>query len=118
MSVKSFNMANKEFGESSTVAEFDNRILKLKAKDKVCLFTDIGNCHKVNVDSIADGRWKENGERVNRCVPALGENEKPVFAVNSEVPQGDVYFFTLKGMVKRQAGASTRCSRAVIRQRS
>lgn len=101
MSVKSFNMANKEFGESSTVAEFDNRILKLKAKDKVCLFTDIGNCHKVNVDSIADGRWKENGERVNRCVPALGENEKPVFAVNSEVPQGDVYFFTLKGMVKK-----------------
>ncbi len=98
---KNFSMANREFGETSTVGEIYNQIVNVKADKKLSLFTNFGYCYKVGVEDIPDGKWKGNGLPLKDIIKEFAPGEKVVYAMPGDAPQGDVYFFTKQGMVKR-----------------
>ena len=98
---KSFNMSTREFGESSTIDEVCNQIVTLKSDKKLMLFTNLGNCYKISVEDIRDSRWRENGGALKDIIKDFEQNEKVIYALPGDIPQGDVYFYTKAGMIKR-----------------
>jgi len=106
MLVKNFNMAQRDFTDSTTRNEIHSHIIKMASNERLWLFTNMGNCYKVDTDSIPDGKWKEKGAQLKKAVPEALANEKVVYfkAVLDALPTtGNVYFYTKEGMVKKSA---------------
>lgn len=105
MLVKNFSMATKDFTESSTRNEICSSIVKTKSNEIVYCFTDLGNCYKVDVESIPDGKWREKGAPLKTVAPDAGKNEKIVYMMPyaDTLPKGNILFYTADGMVKRSA---------------
>lgn len=98
---KNFSMATREFGESSSLNEVCSQIVLLKSDKKISLFTNFGNCYKLGAEDINDGKWREKGTPLKDLIKGYAEGEKVVFALPGDVPDGEVYFFTKQGMIKR-----------------
>lgn len=98
---KNFSMATKEFGENSSLYEVCSQIITLKSDKKLSLFTNLGNCYKLGAEDIVDGKWREKGVLIKDIIKGYGENERVIYAHPGDVPQGEVYFYTKEGMVKK-----------------
>jgi len=108
MTPKSFNMATKEFSESSLKAEMCHQIIKMMSNQRLHCFTNLGNCYKIDSDNISEGKWKETKSvPIKKTIPALLEGESIVYIIpfgepiNESLPQGEILFYTKKGMVKK-----------------
>lgn len=105
MLVKNFTMATKDYTDTSTLNEFCSSIVRAKSIDRVYAFTNLGNCYKLDVDSIPDGKWREKGSPLKKVFPDSLEGERIVFmqAVSDGegLPKGNILFYTKGGMVKR-----------------
>ncbi len=97
---KNFTMATKDFGENSSLNEVCSQIVNLRADKKLSLFTNLGNCYKIGAEDIIDGKWREKGAPLKDLIKGYGENERVIYALPGDVPEGNVYFFTKQGMVK------------------
>ncbi|MBR2967195.1 MAG: DNA topoisomerase 4 subunit A, partial [Clostridia bacterium] len=98
---KNFSMATKEFGENSSLNEVCRQIVTLKSDKKLSLFTNLGNCYKLSAEEIIDGKWREKGAQLKDIIKEFAHNEKVIYAHPGDVPQGEVYFYTKDGMVKK-----------------
>ncbi len=98
---KNYNMATREFGESSTLNEVCRHLVCLKSDKKLSLFTNYGNCYKLSAEDIPDGKWREKGLALKDIIKEYVAGEKVVYALAGDAPQGDVYFFTKYGMIKK-----------------
>ncbi|MBE5730966.1 MAG: DNA topoisomerase 4 subunit A [Clostridiales bacterium] len=101
MLVKNYNMATKDYGENSSLYEVCSHLVLLKAEKKLCLFTNLGNCYKLTADDIPMGKWREKGDTLSSCIKGFGEKERVIYVLNGDLPEGDVFFFTKCGMVKK-----------------
>ncbi|MCI9032435.1 MAG: DNA topoisomerase 4 subunit A [Clostridia bacterium] len=105
MLVRNFSMATKDFTDSSTGSEICPIIVKTKSDETLYCFTNLGNCYKLDVDSLPDGKWREKGAPVGKVVKDAIKGEKIVYAVPlmDTLPKGNLLFYTRDGMVKRSA---------------
>jgi len=105
MLVKNFNMASKEFAESTTRSEICSHIVKISSNERLWCFTNMGNCYKLDTDTIPDGRWKDKGQPLKKLVSEVHTDEKIVYFRNilDTVPSGNLIFFTKEGMIKKSA---------------
>ncbi len=103
MLVKNFTMATKDFTDTSTLNEICSSIVKAKSTDRVFVFTNLGNCYKVDVESIPDGKWREKGAPLKAIVADATENEFPLYVrlVEEKLPKGSLLFYTKNGLVKK-----------------
>ena len=103
MLVRNFTMATKDFTDSSTGSEICPIILKTKSDETLLCFTNLGNCYKVDVENIPDGKWREKGSQLKSVIPDIQKNERIVYAapVMDTLPKGNLLFYTRDGMVKR-----------------
>ncbi|MCL2796580.1 MAG: DNA topoisomerase 4 subunit A [Firmicutes bacterium] len=103
MPVKNFGLAQKDFSDNSTRNEICSHIIKMSSKDRLWCFTNLGNCYKLDADSIPDGKWKEKGLPLSKIMPEAGENETVVYwrSVEEALPKGNLLFYTREGMVKK-----------------
>ncbi len=106
MLVKNFSMATKDFTDSSTRNEICSSIVKTRSNEVVYCFTDMGNCYKVDVESIPDGKWREKGAPLKSVAPDATKTERIVYmtaVADDGLPKGNLLFYTCDGMVKRSA---------------
>ncbi len=103
MPIKSFNLATKDFTDNSSRNEICSQLLAAKTNERLYCFTNLGNCYKLDVDAVPDGKWREKGEVMNKLVPAFAENERIVYVKNiaEAFPKGNLMFYTKEGMVKK-----------------
>ena len=103
MYVKNFTMATKDFTENSTRNEICSCIVKANSLERVYCFTNLGNCYKLDTESIPDGKWREKGVPLKKVVPEALDDERIVFmqTVGDVLPKGNLLFYTRTGMVKR-----------------
>ncbi len=103
MLVKNFTMATKDFTENSTRNEICRCIVKANSLERIYCFTNLGNCYKLDADSIPDGKWREKGAPLKKVVPDALDGERIVFmqTVDDTLPKGNMLFYTRAGMVKR-----------------
>ena len=103
MFVKNFTMATKDFTENSTRNEICSAIVKANSLERVYCFTNLGNCYKIDTESIPEGKWREKGAPLKKVVPDSLDGERIVFmqTVEDALPKGNLLFYTRSGMVKR-----------------
>lgn len=104
MAVKNFTMATRDFGDTSKLNEISSSIIKCPAEvDRILCFTNLGNCYKIDVEEIHEGKWKERGASFRTVVPNAKENEKILYMMplTEKMPKGNVLFYTKQGMVKK-----------------
>ena len=103
MFVKNFTMATKDFTENSTRNEICPCIVKANSLERVYCFTNLGNCYKLDAESIPEGKWREKGAPLKKVVADALDNERIVFmqTVDDALPSGNLLFYTRAGMVKR-----------------
>lgn len=105
MLVKNFTMATKDFTDNSTLNEVCSNIVKAKSTERIYCFTNLGNCYKIDTESIPDGKWREKGAELKSIVADAVDGEYPVYmrAIEEKLPRGNLLFYTKLGMIKRSA---------------
>ncbi len=103
MMVKNFSMATKDFTDNSTKKEICSSIVRTDTDHRLYCFTNKGNCYKVDVDSIPDGKWRDVGAPLSKVFAGALEDERVLYALNIEdaLPSGSLLFYTRSGMVKK-----------------
>lgn len=95
-----FNSANKEPKKLNDVYLC---VMNTMTDKKLCAITDKGYLHKFDIDK-AECRLKDNGSKVSDFISDSEDDEKPIaFFEYEPLPDGELIFFTEKGMVKRTA---------------
>ncbi len=106
MSEKAFDKANRAMTDSSSTLDFHPLVCRAKAGEQVYLFTNLGNCYRVDVESVPEAKWRERGAAVREVVKEISKQETVVFlhAFGEQVDeQQKLVFFTENGMVKISA---------------
>lgn len=100
--IKSYNLANKEFGENSKLSEIPVISLQVLQNKNIYLFTNLGNCHKVAVKNVPISKFKDKGTNINSLVKNYADNEKVVamFDFDENNKEDDLVFVTKQGMIK------------------
>ncbi|MCL2061206.1 MAG: DNA topoisomerase 4 subunit A [Firmicutes bacterium] len=103
MLVKNFNMAQKDFSDNSTRNEICSIITRMSSVERLWCFTNLGNCFKLDADSIPDGKWREKGAPLNKVISEAVEGEYVVYfkSLVDALPKGNLLFYTREGMVKK-----------------
>ncbi len=100
VSMKNFSKSQRTLTDNSTLFDVHTQILPVKATDTVLIFTDRGNCVKVQVDKLPECKWREKGITLKNIDKEIDLMETPVSVLKAE-GEGEVVFFTQGGMVKR-----------------
>ncbi len=105
MLTKTFAMSTRDFTDNSTLNEVCSSIVKAATGDRVYCFTNLGNCYKIDVEAIPDGKWREKGEPLNAIVADAVEGEYPLYmrTIGEKLPKGNLLFYTRLGLVKKSA---------------
>ena len=105
MNNRSFGQATREFTDNSSKKEICTSIIKTDTEHRLYCFTNLGNCYKVDIDSIPEGKWRDVGQPLNKVFKDALENEKVVYMlpVEENLPKGNLLFYTAHGMVKKSA---------------
>ncbi len=100
VNMKNYSKSSKNIGDGSTLFDIHTTLLQVKATDTVLVFTDRGNCIKTTVDKLPECKWREKGVTLKQLDKSIDIMETPVAVVKVE-GDGEIVFFTQKGMVKR-----------------
>ncbi|MBQ5802090.1 MAG: hypothetical protein IIW27_03570, partial [Clostridia bacterium] len=103
---RQYNNAKKIITDSSSLSEVFTQAVRAQSGDTVLAFTNLGNCYKIEVDSLPDAKYKEKGTAFKALVkPEGGEKAVALFAVGDKMPRGNLLFFTRLGQVKASTWA-------------
>jgi DNA gyrase subunit A len=74
-----------------------------KSDGVVMLFTNLGNCVKLDLNEVDNGDFKSSGIKLSSIYGDAESGEIPVkvFDITNGLPEGDILFFTAQGTVKR-----------------
>lgn len=100
VSTKNYAKSQKVLTENSTLFDIHTSVLEVKPSDTVLIFTDRGNCIKMQVDKIPECKWKDKGVSLKNLDKAADIMETPVSVLKVE-GSGEIVMFTKQGMVKR-----------------
>lgn len=96
---KNYNLATKELGANATLNEVPKFISQTNTNGILYLFTNLGNCHRINVCDIEIGKYKDKGFLISNFVKAYLKEEQVVSML--ELNDDDKLIFTTEqGLVK------------------
>lgn len=98
---KNYSLAQKDFNEKLTENEIYSFLLKTQTNKKLCLFTNKGNCFRLNVKDIISAKWREKGVYLKHLLKGFLDDEKVLFVNDGEEQQGELVFVTKQGMIKK-----------------
>lgn len=102
VSTKNYSKSQRMLTENSTLFDIHTSILEVKPTDTVLIFTDRGNCIKMQVDKIPECKWKDKGVSLKNLDKAADIMETSVAVLKVE-DGGEIVMFTKQGMVKRSS---------------
>lgn len=96
--------AKRKLAASTNVAHLHKQYVFCKADDDLFVFTNLGNCVKLNAKYAELSEFKSSGQKLEKLVEGVQKDEYPVKMFASSkgtVPEGQLLFFTTQGAVKR-----------------
>ncbi|MCL2177761.1 MAG: DNA topoisomerase 4 subunit A [Firmicutes bacterium] len=104
---KNFNQSDKNLTEKSGLNEIVPLLVETQNNYILYVFTNYGNCYKIDVDMLPEGRWREKGNLFKSIAKDSLPGEFPVeiFPIGEFLPMGNLLMFTRQGMVKRSSWA-------------
>lgn len=103
---KNYNLAQKEITDSTTLNDVHKFLCPALTSQKILLFTNLGNCLKIQVGDIPDGKWRDKGALLSTLDKNALPNERIVgikLITDEEefMKNEEMVFFTKQGMVKK-----------------
>ena len=94
---------DKKVKENSSLSEFIEFKVRAKGKDLLLAFTNLGNCHRIDLANVPESRFREKGIKFTDFAPNALRNEKPVsfIAIDREKTDGALLFYTKDGLIKK-----------------
>ena len=90
---------------TSKLDEFSLPLISVRLEEGKSLlaFTNLGNCVRINLDALPEKRFKDKGVTLKTICPDAMQNEEiiKVFAVGETLPEGNLYFLSREGFVKK-----------------
>ncbi|MBQ9734953.1 MAG: DNA topoisomerase 4 subunit A [Clostridia bacterium] len=104
MTEKNFKMSDKKVKENSSPDDFIKIMARAKSNQTLLAFTNLGNCHKIDMEIAPECRYRDKGHKFSAVAKEVSRNEYPVafFAVDeNKLPDGHLLFFTKDGLIKK-----------------
>ncbi len=104
MTEKNFKMSDKSVKENANSDDFILFKTKARSNQTLLAFTNLGNCHKIDMEIAPECRYRDKGSKFTEVSKEAQRNEYPVafFAVDEgALPQGHLLFFTKDGLIKK-----------------
>ena len=104
MTEKNFKMSDKTVKDNSIAGDFIVVQTKAKSNQTLIVFTNLGNCCKIDMEIAPECRFRDKGYKFTEVCREAARNEYPVafFAVDEDkVPSGHLLFFTKDGLIKK-----------------
>jgi DNA gyrase subunit A len=100
---KNFNMSVKTISEKASLNEVVPILIETQNDNTLYCFTNLGNCYKVDADSLPECKWREKGIRLSKLIKGCVEGERiaAIFPIGDMLPRGHIMFYTKLGMVKK-----------------
>lgn len=99
---KNFLISSRGISSTTTLNEVHPIILKALSNDNLLLFTNLGNCYKVNLEDIEECRWKDKGTALSDLFLEYPKEEKVIsIFVVSAFPQGDLLCVLNDGTIRK-----------------
>ena len=102
IATKNYSMAQKEITDNSTLYDVHKILTKTKSNKKLLVFTNSGNCAKVDVSKIPEAKWRDKGVTLASIDTNIKASEEIVSVI--EIPENtsgqQVLFMTKDGQVK------------------
>ncbi len=99
---KAFAAANKSIDERSKKGAVMLQELHIMSDETALVFTDRGNCYKINPQDCAK-RFADNGYDVADLCKQAERGEVPVAISRADLEEGELLFITKQGMLKKTA---------------
>ncbi len=80
-------------------------VMEVKEGDSLCCFTNFGNCFRLTYGMFPDKKWREKGAKLQAISKDAVDKERVVSVIKVEKDNfdGELYFYTKSGMVKRSS---------------
>ena len=104
MTEKNYNAGIKKIKEYTGAIDFFNITAKVKSDQTLYAFTNLGNCVKIDLEIVAESKFREKGLKFSEVTKEVARNEKPIafFGVDeNNMPKGKLLFFTKDGLIKK-----------------
>lgn len=108
VSPKNYSMSVKTLTDTSTITDVHLQIENVSSAQTVLMFTNLGNCLKVNLDNIKECKWRDKGVSL-ASIDKNAASSEYVVKILIACKEGNMLFFTKQGMIK-----STLASECVV----
>ena len=102
--LKSYNLAQREFTTTSSLNDVYTTLCPALTSQTALAFTNLGNCVKINLNNLQEGKWREKGQSIQSFDKNFKSDEKIIEIKIIDNPefmeQEEIIFFTASGMVK------------------
>ncbi len=102
VSAKNYSMSQKNLNDNSTITDVHTQVYSFAGNETVLMFTNLGNCFKVQVDKLRDCKLREKGYTLSSIEKGAKVDEH-VIKILPVQKGGDLLFFTKGGMIKKSA---------------
>ncbi len=103
--LKNYNLAQREFTSTSSLNDVYVVLQNALSSQQALAFTNLGNCVKINLNNIQEGKWRDRGQTIQSFDKNFKSDEKIVdLRIIDDVDmmsKEEVIFFTKEGMVKK-----------------
>lgn len=94
--------AKKKIGANANLSALHVQAINCASDAGVWLFTDLGNCVKVNLENVEPQEYRSAGVKLESLADGVEKGERPVkIFAHADKQEGDLLFFTRGGVVKR-----------------
>lgn len=97
---KNYSMSQKSLSDNSTLTDVHSQVETFTANDNILMFTNLGNCLKIQVDKIKECKWRDKGIALS-SLDKSAKNDEFVISFMPIPKDGDLLFFTKLGMIKK-----------------
>ncbi len=101
VSPRQFLSADRE--EINNKNELCGHLLYTDKGDQTIIFSNLGNCYKLNTENIIESGWGDEGLALESICNLALPNERAIAAINlsEDILDKEIYIFTKNGMVKK-----------------
>lgn len=103
--IKNYALSQKEIAKSSQLTDVHTILFKTMSNQNLLLFTNQGNCIKINAGEIPEAKWRDKGTTLADFVKnaAIDEFVVAICENNEENLKNKLFVFTKQGFTKQMA---------------
>ena len=100
------NYSRSARGEVKSASELGRCVLFCRTDDRLCCFSDAGNCYMLGAEDIPECKWRDKGAAKEKIISGIDKSESIIAMFTcAELAAGTLLLCTAQGLIKQTAGS-------------